>query len=119
MSIKNNIISVYIANVPLLIDFYELWESFSERIATIYLPDRKRPMLPTLLSENLCSLLENETRFVFCMDIELNNENNDIKNITFTNALVKINKNFRYDDNDYKNNKDYIKIKDICYVEKY
>ena len=116
MSIKNNIISVYIANVPLLIDFYQLWDSFSERIATIYLPDRKRPMLPTLLSENLCSLLENETRFVFCMDIELNNENNDIKNITFSNALVKINKNFRYDDNDYKNNKDYIKIKNICNV---
>ena len=40
-----------------------LWESFSERIATIYLPDRKRPMLPTVLSDALCSLTQNDIRF--------------------------------------------------------
>ena len=116
MSIKDNKISVYIANVPLLIEFYELWNSFSERISTIYLPDRKRPMLPTLLSENLCSLLENETRIVFCMDIHLNSNQDDIDNITFTNAFVKINKNYRYDDDDYIKNSDYIQIIDICRI---
>lgn len=116
MSIKDNKISVYIANVPLLIEFYELWNSFSERISTIYLPDRKRPMLPTLLSENLCSLLENETRIVFCMDIHLNNTNDDVENITFSNAFVKINKNYRYDDDDYVKNSDYIQIIEICRI---
>ena len=116
MSFKDNKISVYIANVPLLIEFYELWDSFSERISTIYLPDRKRPMLPTLLSENLCSLLENETRIVFCMDIHLNSNQDDIVNISFTNAFVKINKNYRYDDDDYVENSDYTQIIDICRV---
>tara|TARA_Y100000816_G_scaffold289870_1_gene277266 strand:+ start:1454 stop:3139 length:1686 start_codon:yes stop_codon:yes gene_type:complete len=114
MSIKDNKISVYISNVPILMEFYQLWNSFSERISTIYLPDRKRPMLPTLLSENLCSLLENESRIVFCMDIYLNETHDDIENILFTNAFVKINKNYRYEDEDYLLNENYIQIKNIC-----
>ena len=115
IGIKDNILSVYIANVPLLIEFYELWNSFSERISTIYLPDRKRPMLPTLLSENLCSLLENEDRFVFCMDILLNDSKDDILDIKFNNALIKINKNYRYDDiKEYEKNTDYQDIFKIC-----
>lgn len=114
MSIKDNKISVYISNVPILMEFYQLWNSFSERISTIYLPDRKRPMLPTLLSENLCSLLENESRIVFCMDIYLNETHDDIENILFTNAFVKINKNYRYEDEDYILNENYIQIKNIC-----
>ena len=57
LSFKDNKISIYISNVPLLIEFYNLWNSFSERISTIYLPDRKRPILPTSF-ENLCSLMK-------------------------------------------------------------
>ena len=45
-SIKDNVLSIYIANVPILMEYFGLWNSFSERISTIYLPDRKRPMLP-------------------------------------------------------------------------
>ena len=40
-------ISVYISNVSFWMDAMDLWDSFSNRISTIYLPDRKRPMLPT------------------------------------------------------------------------
>ena len=115
IGIKDNILSVYIANVPLLIEFYELWNSFSERISTIYLPDRKRPMLPTLLSENLCSLLENEDRFVFCMDIILNEDKDKILDITLNNALIKISKNFRYDNTkEYEENTNYKDVFDTC-----
>jgi len=96
VSIKDNILSVYIANVPILMEYFDLWNSFSERISTIYLPDRKRPMLPTLLSENLCSLLENESRFAFCMDITI--DETGITNIKFCNALIKVKKNYRYDE---------------------
>ena len=35
-----------------------LWRSFTKRVSTIYLPDKKRPMLPTILSDCLCSLQE-------------------------------------------------------------
>ena len=108
MSIKDNIISIYIANVPILIDYFNLWNSFTERIATIYLPDRKRPMLPTILSENLCSLLENETRFALSMDITI--ENDTITNLKLSNTLIKVKKNYRYHEVD-------LLEKDISYQE--
>ena len=57
---------------PLLIEYFDLWNSFTDSVSTIYLPNKRRSMLPTLLSENLCSLLENESRIAFCMDIVLN-----------------------------------------------
>ena len=107
IGIKNNTLSVYIANVPLLMEELELWSVFSDRIATIYLPDRKCPMLPTILSENLCSLLENEERLTFCIDITFNNDT--ITNIKFCNTLIKVRRNYRYntpeleDDPYYKN----------------
>jgi len=91
MGINSNVISVYIANVPLLMEHFNLWSSFSERISTIYLPDRKCPMLPSLLSDNLCSLLENETRFAFCIDICI--DNGHIKEISYNNAVIKVKKN--------------------------
>ena len=62
-------ISVYISNVSFWMDAMDLWDSFSKRISTIYLPDRKRPMLPTVLSDALCSLTEGDTRFA--LELEL------------------------------------------------
>ena len=44
----------------------ELWDSFSQRISTIYLPDRKRPMLANyIIRLPYVVLQENETRFAF------------------------------------------------------
>jgi exoribonuclease R len=61
-------------------DVLNLWDSFSRRISTIYLPDKKRPMLPTILSDCLCSLQENVRRVAFVMDVFIKeNEIIDIK----------------------------------------
>ena len=122
MSIRDNVLSVYIANVPILMEYFDLWNSFSERISTIYLPDRKRPMLPTLLSENLCSLLEKETRFAFCMDIKF--DEIGITNISYSNTLIKVSKNYRYDEtklleNDKSYQEIFKKTKFLCKKYKY
>lgn len=93
---NNTLISIYISNVPIIIDYLNLWESFSERVATIYLPDSKLPILPLILSDNICSLKENETRIAFCMDVLVNNEGNII-NTSFKNVSVKLKYNFRYE----------------------
>ena len=69
-----HVIRIHIANVSLWMDVLGLWNSFSDRISTIYLPDRKRPMLPTCLSECLCSLVEKQKRFVFTFEICLDND---------------------------------------------
>ena len=108
ISIRKNTLSIYIANVPLLIEEIGIWNLLSERVATIYLPDRKYSLLPTILSENLCSLLENESRLTFCIDICV--EDNKITNVKFCNALVNVRKNYRYDSPELENDKDYEQI---------
>ena len=90
---NQTLVSIYIANVTIWMDSLNIWSSFSQRISTIYLPDRKRPMLPTILSDCLCSLQQNTRRFSFVIDILLDNDAN-ILSIKYTNCLIKVFKNF-------------------------
>ena len=89
-------LSIYISNVTIWMDVLNLWDSFSRRISTIYLPDKKRPMLPTILSDCLCSLQENVTRIAFVMDIFI--KNNEIIDIKHCNSLIKVEKNYCYEE---------------------
>ena len=88
-------ISIYIANVPMWMEELGLWNAFSERISTIYLPDRKRPMLPNPLSNCLCSLCEDVVRLAFALDITI--LNNEIIGYKFANTYIKVYKNHIYD----------------------
>ena len=83
-------ISIYIANVYFWLETLGLWKSFSSRVSTIYLPDRRRPMLPTVLSDNLCSLQEGHSRFAFCMDIVFN-ESKVIQSLDYKNVVRSLN----------------------------
>ena len=89
-------LSVYISNVTIWMDVLNLWNSFSRRISTIYLPDKKRPMLPTVLSDCLCSLQENVTRIAFVMDIFI--KDSEIIDIKFANSFIKVYKNYTYEE---------------------
>ena len=99
-------LSIYISNVTIWMDILNLWDSFSRRISTIYLPDKKRPMLPTILSDCLCSLQENVTRIAFVMDIFIKND--EIIDIKHGNCFIKVAKNYCYEEPkllaDYKYN---------------
>ena len=103
-------LSIYIANVTILMDVLNLWDSFSKRISTIYLPDRKRPMLPTVLSDCLCSLQEKHNRFAFVMDIFI--QNNEIIEIKYSNCMIKVYKNYSYEEDSLLINPNYIKLMD-------
>jgi len=98
-------VSIYISNVPMWMEVLQLWDSFSERISTIYLPDRKRPMLPTILSECLCSLCQDVVRLAFVLDITI--INNEIIGYKFENVFVKIYKNHVYESKELKKDKNY------------
>ena len=100
------LLSMYISNVTILIDYLNLWSSFSQRISTIYLPDHKRPMMPTILSDCLCSLKSNTNRYAFVMDIIIDDENY-IKDITYKNCLIKVHKNFVYEEEELINFPEY------------
>ena len=105
-------LSIYIANVTVWMDVLNLWNSFSRRISTIYLPDKKRPMLPTILSDSLCSLHENVRRVAFVMDIFISE--GSIIDIKFCNALIKVSKNYTYEDEKMLADKNYLNIFEVA-----
>ena len=103
------VISIYITNVVLWMNVLDLWSSFSKRVSTIYLPDRKRPMLPTILSDNICSLKENEIRYALTMEVTIDN-NNTIKSHRLLNTKVNVFKNYRYEESSLLEDTDYIEM---------
>jgi exoribonuclease R len=98
-------LSIYISNVTIWMDVLNLWDSFSSRISTIYLPDRKRPMLPTILSDCLCSLQEKHTRLAFVMDLII--DGNDIIDIKYLNCMIRVAKNYCYEEPRLLENENY------------
>jgi exoribonuclease R len=72
----------------------------TDRVSTIYLPDRKRPMLPYILSDVLCSLLQKKLRVALVMDISVDMYGKCIDNrqITYNNALISVSNNYTYED---------------------
>jgi exoribonuclease R len=107
------IVSIYIANVTLLMEALKLWNVFSERISTIYLPDRRVSMLPTILSENYASLKEGNDRFAFCMDLHISRYDCMIEKIEYKNVLIKLDRNYVYDEKALLENPLYKKIMEI------
>jgi exoribonuclease R len=110
---EQTLVSIYIANVTIWMDFLNLWSSFSQRISTIYLPDRKRPMLPTILSDCLCSLQENVRRFAFVIDILLDKDTN-ILSVNYSNCVIKVFKNFTYEEPMLLNDTTYNFLLETC-----
>jgi exoribonuclease R len=105
-------ISIYIANVSILMDALNLWPSFSERISTIYLPDKKRPMLPSILSDCLCSLQSGSSRYAFVLDLTVNRETGEIVSTKYSNCLIQVKKNYVYEEPDLLASSDYLLLFD-------
>jgi exoribonuclease R len=105
------VLSIYIANVPLMLEYLQLWPYLTERIATIYLPLTKFPMLPPALSENMCSLKEKEDRVAFVLDITL--KCMTIQSINYTSAIIRVEKNYAYDAAELLGRADYKQMLEI------
>ena len=108
------VLSIYIANVPIWLEELQLWDSFTQRISTIYLPDRKRPMMPTILSECLCSLCQDVVRLAFVIDITI--LNGEIIGYKFENAIVKLYKNHVYDSVELLDDLNYKQLFDVANI---
>ena len=93
------IVTVYIANVFFWLETLGLWNSFSKRVSTIYLPDRRRPMLPTILSDTLCSLQQKQDRFALAMEFRVTMDGKmDRDTMHYKNALINVKNNYRYEE---------------------
>jgi len=110
------LVSIYIANVTIWMDFLNLWSSFSQRISTIYLPDQKRPMLPTILSDCLCSLQAKTTRVAFVLDITIDTLSGEVLSTKYSNCSIKVFRNFIYEEPALLKNSDYTFLLDVTRI---
>ena len=94
-AVGETILSIYIANVPLVLEHLELWTYLSDRISTIYLPGQKIPMLPAALSENKCSLLQGQERVAFVMDVYISH--GKISNVICKTVFMRVSHNYVYE----------------------
>jgi ribonuclease R len=67
------------------------------RETSVYLVDRTIPMLPEVLSNDLCSLVEAKDRLVMSAVFELN-QNSEVVNAWYGRSIINSNKRFTYDD---------------------
>ena len=95
-------VNVYIANVFVWLEALGLWSSFAGRVSTIYLPDKKRPMLPGLLSDGACSLKEGYNRFAFMMTVAFDEYGKVVEEPSFKTVLIRVNKNYAYEESALK-----------------
>ncbi len=102
------ILRIYIANVSVWLDYLDLWKSFSDRVSTIYFPEKNHPMLPTVLSNKLCSLQKNEKRIAFVCEVHI--EKLKIVDIKYFNACISIHNNYIYDEERLITNTDYLRL---------
>jgi len=70
-----------------------------KQMNSIYLPAQKIPMLPDVLSANLCSLKENEDRLALTCILSIDNDGK-ITHAEYQNAIIKSQGKLNYDDVD-------------------
>lgn len=100
VGLHGNVLSIYIANVPFVLEYWQLWSALTDRIATIYLGEQKIPLLPPCLSEQLCSLKEGADRIAFALDIHLDSlapAGKSILNYSCHTVLIRVAKNYAYE----------------------
>ncbi len=72
-------------------------EEAKDRATSVYLVDRVIPMLPEVLSNDLCSLRPNEDRLAFSAVFELD-PNAEIKNAWYGQTIIHSDKRFTYEE---------------------
>ena len=107
-------IRVYIANVFVWLETLGLWSSFSRRVSTIYLPDKRRPMLPTILSDTWCSLQEKTPRFAFVVQWRFDEDGNEIGEPKMYQTEIQVSKNFVYESKELLTNPFYKQMFSFC-----
>lgn len=94
---KENILYVAIADVSYFVkEGSELDLLAFKKSTSIYLPTKVLPMLPPILSEEMCSLKEGVDRYSYVFKMHLDLENFSVKKAELFEAIINSHKNFSY-----------------------
>lgn len=92
-------VGVHIADVSYFVrPGSELDKEARKRLFSTYLVDRTIPMLPEILSNDLCSLKPDEDRFAFSAVFEIEKNSGKILNRWFGKTIIRSNKRFSYEE---------------------
>ena len=104
-------VSVYIADVVSNIEKHQLWDSFTERVSTIYLHNKRLPMIPQNYTQTFCSLNQDKISKSLCIKSFFNFDgtpDDSMNSIEFIDVFV--NKNFEYEESLLLNNTYYLEL---------
>lgn len=94
---KENILYVAIADVSYFVkEGSELDLLALKKSTSVYLPHKVLPMLPPILSEEMCSLKEGVDRYSYVFKLHLDLENLSVKKAELFEAIINSHKNFSY-----------------------
>tara|TARA_Y100000992_G_scaffold153782_1_gene102600 strand:- start:8742 stop:10256 length:1515 start_codon:yes stop_codon:yes gene_type:complete len=91
---KDEVLSIYISNTVLWMDYLNLWDHYGDRVSSIYLPDRVVNMLPNKMGTSVCGLVEGDVSVAFAMDLHI--RDNVIYRVSYHNVLIRVDCNYRY-----------------------
>lgn len=120
LSEKRIQLNIHIANPVLLFESMgtDTWKQLTDRTTTVYLPHKKEPMLPTILSEQLCSLLEDTYRITFTLSVEIDSETGHICTTTELNyGYVHVYKNYAYESEECEKDPTYLILKQMAEMQ--
>ena len=109
------IIDVYISNVSVILDILDLWDNVSERISTIYTPDKNINLLPGIMASQICSLRSNERKIVTCYSFVLDRSYN-ITDFYISCGCIIVSSNYSYDSKELLQDRAYHKIRGIAHT---
>ena len=94
---KENILYVAIADVSYFVkEGSELDLLAFKKSTSVYLPHKVLPMLPPILSEEMCSLKEGVDRYSYVFKLHLDLEDLSVKKAELFEAIINSHKNFSY-----------------------
>lgn len=90
-------IGVHIADVTHFVKAdSEIDREAARRCTTVYMVDRRTDMLPSLLTENLCSLVSDVDRCSFSVIWEINSQTFNIENARFGKSMIRSRASLNY-----------------------
>ena len=114
-SLQDNILSIYISNVPFFLEKLNFYDNFKPQINTIYLPQNEnkvqtKHLLPVELAENYCSLrADGQMKTTIVLDLNL-----ETRKVSLEACRVIIQENFVYDTPNLEQNSHYQNIYQAC-----
>ncbi|AXH10718.1 ribonuclease R [Malaciobacter halophilus] len=94
---KNQILYVAIADVSYFVkENSALDKQAYLKSTSVYLPSKVLPMLPKKLSEDMCSLRQDEKRYAYVFEIHLDANNLEIKESKLYEAIIESKRKFSY-----------------------